>query len=197
MTRRVFTPDDSRPGSLYPLLTATIVPRPIAWVSTLDADGVGNLAPHSFFTVASTQPPVICFTSVGEKDSLRNIEATGEFVVSVASEPLMEQVNGTSAPYPADVDEAAAVGLRMEPSATVRPPRVADSPASLECRRHSVLPIGDCWVVFGEVLAITVEESALDGDHPRIDALAPLARLGRDEWGLAPVVTRLERPWTV
>ena len=115
--------------NLYPLLTASIVPRPIAWVSTLDADGVGNLAPHSFFTVAAVRPAVVSFTSVGTKDSLRNIRATGEFTISVAPEHLMDAVNDSSAPYPADVDEAARLGIAMEPSAT--PPMRAIAPWSI------------------------------------------------------------------
>src|SRR3546814_15821232 len=104
-TRKFFavSDPDTRP---YGLLTALVVPRPIAWVSTVSADGIGNLAPHSFFTVASAHPPVVQFTSVGAKDTLANVLATGEFVVNLASRPLMEQVNQTSAPYRLGVDEA-------------------------------------------------------------------------------------------
>ena len=96
-------PDDERvaAGPAYRLLTASVVPRPIAWVSSRSVDGVDNLAPHSFFTVASTDPAMLSFTSVGRKDTLRNIEATGEFVVNVTPEPLFEVVNATSTDYPA------------------------------------------------------------------------------------------------
>src|ERR1700754_581420 len=83
----------------YRLLTGLVVPRPIAWVSTLDAEGRGNLAPHSFFTVASGRPPVVLFSSLGRKDTVRNIEATGEFVVSFTNEELFWQVNASSAPF--------------------------------------------------------------------------------------------------
>lgn len=185
---------DVRP---YALLTALVVPRPIAWVSSLSADGVGNLAPHSFFTVASTRPPVVQFTSVGRKDTLENVRATGEFVVNLASRSLMGQVNASSAPFPPEDDEAERLGIAMEPSALVAPPRVRDSPASIECRVHDTVPIGDCVVVLGEVVAFTVIESALDGAHPTIAGLAPLSRLGRDEWGLPPEVVHVRRPMRV
>ncbi|MBZ5736039.1 flavin reductase family protein [Nocardioides sp. TRM66260-LWL] len=196
-TRRVVhAPSADEQRSLYPLLTAVVVPRPIAWISTVDADGVGNLAPHSFFTVACANPAIVQFTSVGAKDTLRNVRATGEFVVSMVSEPLMDAANATAAPYAAEVDEAEAVGLRMEPSATVRPFRVADSPTSLECRLHSTHELGDSTIVLGTVTAVTVLETALDGDHPTMAALAPVSRLGRDEWGRPPEVVRLARPTT-
>jgi len=174
-----------------------VVPRPIAWVSTLSTTGpgaVGNLAPHSFFTVASTRPAVVQFTSVGRKDTLRNVEATGEFVVNLASEPLMQLVNQSSAPFGPEVDEAETLGIVLEPSETVAPPRVAASPASVECRLHRTVEVGNCVVVMGLVTAVTVQVDALDGDHPSMPALRPVSRLGRDEWGLPPEVVRLTRP---
>ncbi|MDF2898638.1 MAG: hypothetical protein K0Q46_5424, partial [Rhodococcus erythropolis] len=91
--RTLFDPAELEPRRFYQLLTASVVPRPIAWVSTLSADGVGNLAPYSFFTVASSAPPIVQFTSVGRKDSLRNIEATGEFVINLATATLADVVN--------------------------------------------------------------------------------------------------------
>lgn len=191
--RTVFRVDDPEVNP-YRLMTAIVVPRPIAWVSTLSADGVGNLAPHSFFTVACARPPIVQFTSVGRKDTLRNVEATGEFVVNVACRPLLDEVNGSSATLAAEVDEAERLGLRMEPSALVAPPRVADSPASLECTLHSTLRLGNSTVVLGNLVAATVRTDALDGSHPRIEALEPLSRLGRDEWGLPPEMFRLTRP---
>ena len=191
--RRVFVVGDPdvRP---YPLLNSLVVPRPIAWISTLSEDGVGNLAPHSFFTVACAHPPIVQFTSVGKKDTLRNVRATGEATISVASRPLLDQVNGSSAPFDADVDEAGWVGVTMEPSERVTPPRVAASPASLECTLHSTVELGDSTVVFLDVVAVTVEESALDGEHPTMAALQPMSRLGINEWGLPPEVIALDRP---
>ena len=111
---------DLERGATYPWLTAVVVPRPIAWVSSLSASGVGNLAPHSFFTVASAEPPVVSFTSVRTKDSLRNIRETGEFVVNFAPRDLAVQVNRTGTDFPPDVDELTAAGLTAEPSRLVR-----------------------------------------------------------------------------
>ncbi|HEY9566419.1 MAG TPA: flavin reductase family protein [Nocardioides sp.] len=192
-TRKFFavSDPDTRP---YGLLTALVVPRPIAWVSTVSADGIGNLAPHSFFTVASAHPPVVQFTSVGAKDTLANVLATGEFVVNLASRPLMEQVNQTSAPYRLGVDEAAAVGVATEPSELVRPYRVVDSPSSIECVLHSTIEVGDSTIVLGSVEAITVRAEVLVDGRPDFDRLEAVSRLGGQQWGLPPEVVTLERP---
>ena len=180
-------PTEVGPRSFYKLLTAVVVPRPIAWVSTRSADGVDNLAPHSFFTVACVDPPMVQFTSVGRKDSLRNVRETGEFVVCLANEPLFEQVNATGTDFPAGVSEFSEVGLTPEPSAVVAPPRVAESPVALECRLHQALELGDSTVVIGRVVHAAVTTDMFDGDAlegglPAIDRLRPLARLGRNEW---------------
>ncbi|RLV48664.1 flavin reductase family protein [Nocardioides mangrovicus] len=195
MARRVFDLADDDVDA-YPLLNSLVVPRPIAWVSTLDAEGRGNLAPHSFFSVASADPPALMFTSVGEKDTLRNVRATGEFVVSIASADLLDLVNDSSAPFEPGVDEAGELGIALAASEMVAPPRVADSPASLECRLLEVVPVGSSAVVIGQVLAVTVDDAALDGDHPMMDELRPLSRLGRNEWGRPPEVFALDRPRT-
>ena len=180
--------------SFYRLLTSVVVPRPIAWVSTVSSDGVDNLAPHSFFTIASVNPPVVSFTSVGEKDSLRNIRDTGEFVISLAPEDMFEAVNATGTGFAAEVSEFDAAGIASEPSATVRPPRVAGSPVALECRLHEIHPVGDCFVVYGEILRAAIRSDTLDGDsHPRIEALRPLSRLGLNEWGTIGEVREITR----
>ena len=193
-------PDDERlgPGPAYRLLTASVVPRPIAWVSTRSPDGVDNLAPHSFFTVASTDPAMLAFTSVGRKDTLRNIEATGEFVINVTPEPLFEVVNATGTSYPPGIGEFDAVGIEREPSVAVAPPRVAASPVAFECRLHEVRPTGNCFVVVGLVLHAALADAVAAGDlpaHPHVDirALDPLSRLGRDQWGLLGEVREIAR----
>ncbi|WP_028278924.1 flavin reductase family protein [Arthrobacter sp. H5] len=191
--RKDFSRDHTSPSGFYRLLTATVVPRPIAWVSSRSAEGVDNLAPHSFYTVASVRPPIIQFTSVGEKDTLRNIQATGEFTVNLATEDLFEQVNATGTAFDADVSEYDAAGLTREPSLTIAAPRVKESPAALECRLHHILPMGDCTLVFGEVMHAAISEEVLDGTHPRIDLLKPLSRLGRDEWGTAGQIRTIKR----
>lgn len=184
-------PEETDP---YPLLTSLVVPRPIAWISTRSAEGVGNLAPHSFFSVACAHPPVVSFTSVGAKDTLANVLATGEFTISVATEGLHEQVNASSAPYAAGVDEAVELGLEMAASGVVAPPRVAASPAALECRLHSTHVLGDSTLVLGDVVAFWVDDRAMVDGLPGIEHLRPVSRLGRNQWGRAPEVFALDRP---
>jgi flavin reductase (DIM6/NTAB) family NADH-FMN oxidoreductase RutF len=191
--RTVFDPADAGVNA-YKLLTSLVVPRPIAWVSTLDAAGRGNLAPHSFFTVASGRPPVVLFSSLGRKDTVRNIEETGEFVVCFTSEAMLDQVNDTSAPFDHGDDEAAQLGIATEPSATVAPPRVAGSPASIECRLERIVEVGSAYVVFGTVTAITVRDDVLVDGQPAMQHLRPVSRLGGNEWGRPPEVFRLARP---
>ena len=178
----------------YMLMTSLIVPRPIAWITTISGDGVGNLAPHSFFSVACASPPIVCFTSVGRKHTLANIEATGEFVVNLATEPMLHLVNNSAANFDAGVDEAEALGIALESSVSVKPLRVAGSPGSLECVLHSVQDLGDSVHVLGTVVTIAVDADALVDGRPQIDRLKPISRLGADEWGLAPIVYRVDRP---
>lgn len=178
----------------YRLLTAIVVPRPIAWVSTVSADGVGNLAPHSFFGVASANPPMVTFTSVGEKDTVRNVRDTGEFVISTATEPMMDAVNSTSASFGPDVDEAEVVDVEMTPSDVVGPPRVAASPASLECRVHRILDVGDSVLVIGEVVRFTIDDAVMVGGEPDYALMRPVARLGGEEWGLPSPTVTVSRP---
>lgn len=191
--RTVFDPTDPDTNA-YDLLTSIVVPRPIAWITSVGPDGVGNLAPHSFFNVACQRPAMISFTSVGRKDTLRNVLATEYFVVNLVSEDLAELANASSAPFAPEVDEATAVGVRLEPSEVVPVPRVADSPTSIECRLHSSIKLGNSHLVVGEVKAITVRDDALTAGRPTMNALKPVSRLGRDEWGRSPEVFRLERP---
>ncbi|MGQ0573374.1 MAG: flavin reductase family protein [Pseudonocardia sp.] len=196
--RTDLNPEELGPRRFYKLLTASVVPRPIAWVSTRSAAGVDNLAPHSFFTVSCVDPPMVQFTSVGRKDSLRNVRETGEFVVCLASEPLFEQVNATATNFPHGVSEFTEVGLTPEPSAVVAPPRVAESPVAFECRLAHALELGDSTVVIGRVLHAAVTTDVLDGDPrdgglPAIGKLRPLARLGRNEWSTLGEVLDITR----
>ena len=188
MPRRDFDPAELGP-KIYPLLNSVVVPRPIAWVSTTSPTGVDNLAPHSFFTIAGIDPAVVQFTSVGEKDSLRNALATGEFVVSVCTEPMLEQINATGTDYPAGTSEFDAVGVTREPSLRVAPPRVAESPVALECRVVGTRAFGSCTVVFGQVVHVAVDEVVLRDGRPAIDLLRPLARLGANEWSTIGAVS--------
>jgi flavin reductase (DIM6/NTAB) family NADH-FMN oxidoreductase RutF len=181
------------PSAFYRVLNSVVVPRPIAWVCSRSADGVLNLAPHSFYTVACVSPPVVQFTSVGRKDSLRNVEATGEFTISLTPEALFEQVNATGTDFPPGTSEAEACGVRLEPSERVDVPRVAESPVAVECTLHSTLRLGDSTVVFGRVQAISVWESAVRDGRPRIEHLHPLARLGGNEWSTLGEIREIRR----
>ena len=191
--RTQFDPAEMEVRAFYRILNSVVVPRPIAWVCTRSAEGVVNLAPHSFYTVACVDPPVVQFTSVGRKDSLRNVEATGEFTISLTPEALFEQVNATSTDFPPDLSEAEHAGVRLEPGRRVSVPHVAESPVALECVLHSTLRLGDSTVVLGRVLHISVWESAVRDGRPRIEHLKPLARLGGNEWSTIGEVKEIAR----
>lgn len=190
-------PDEVGPRATYSWITQVVVPRPIAWVSTTSAAGVDNLAPHSFFTVSSQDPPVVQFTSVGRKDSLCNIEETGEFVVNVVTEDLALLANETATDYPRHLDEFAEARIEREPSALVRPPRVALSPVSMECVAVGFHPFGThraaSTVVFGRVVRIAVSESVLREGRVDVRLLRPVARLGGPNWATLGEVMTIQR----
>lgn len=187
-----FDAADHAPGNLYKLMIGAIVPRPIAWVSTVDKNGVKNLAPFSFFTGVCASPPVIAFCPVNRgnpspgmplrKDTLRNIHETGEFVVNIVSERLAAQMNVTSADVPAQVDEFELAGLLTIPGEVVRVPRVAESPVHMECRLLQVVeinsyPLGGN-IVLGEVVRFHVRHDLLSNyriDPDKLDAVGRMA----------------------
>ncbi|HEX5985335.1 MAG TPA: flavin reductase family protein [Nocardioides sp.] len=187
-------PADDPDVNVYRLMTAVVVPRPIAWVSTLSDDGVVNLAPHSFYTVVCARPPIVMFSSVGRKDTLRNVRNTGEFVVNFASAPLLEQVNNSAARFAPDQSEPDRLDIELEPSALVSPPRVVASPVSIECTLHSATELGDSTMVLGDVRLISVSQDVLVDGHPEFKLLDPLARLGKEEWALHAEVVSVRRP---
>jgi len=150
-------------------LNAIVAPRPIGWVSTLSADGVPNLAPYSFFNLFNYTPPLIGFSSMGWKDSVANIAATGEFVWNLVSRDLGEAMNATAANVAADVDEFALAGLETLASLHVKPPRVAASRAQFECKVTQIVRLEtkegrelDHWLVLGEAVAIHIDPAMLD-----------------------------------
>jgi flavin reductase (DIM6/NTAB) family NADH-FMN oxidoreductase RutF len=143
---------------------------------------VDNLAPHSFFTVAAIDPPVVQFTSVGRKDSLNNVQATGEFVVNLAPEWMFEQINATGTDFPPGESEFDAVAVKRETSLRVAVARVAGSPVALECVLHSTSTIGISTVVLGRVVNVAIEEEFMRDGHVMVERLRPMARLGRDQW---------------
>lgn len=186
----------------YRLLTSLVAPRPIAWISTLAADGTPNLAPFSFFNIVSGRPLMVMFSSgqraPGEpKDTLANAIATGEFVVNLADETLAEHINQTSATVAPHVNEFQAFGVTAVPSTDVKPPRVASAKAALEAQVAQVVPIegSRSTLVLGQVLRVHVREGVLGLDGlADSDKLAPVARLGRDEYAGLGSVFRLTRP---
>ncbi len=193
MSRIEYKPEDLEAVRYAGLIKSLIVPRPIAWVSTVSAAGVANLAPHSFFTMASEVPPIAQFTSIGQNDSLRNSRETGEFVINLASEPDFERINASATEYPADHSEFEALDIASEPSVQVAPPRVASSPAALECRLVETVEIGGGVIVLGEVVHVAVAESALTAGRPDINLLRPLSRLGGNQWGLLGEIREIRR----
>lgn len=181
------------------LMKTMLIPRPIAWVGTRSAAGVDNLAPHSFFTMVSNEPPMLLFASSGRKDTLANIEETGQFTVSIVDRALADAANRTSAPYGPEVDEFEAAGLQKEASAAVVPRRVAGSPAVFECELERVVEAGDGFTVFGRVVHLAVAEDVLVTDErghrlPDAAKLDPVTRLGRNEWAGLGEVFSVERP---
>lgn len=197
MSDRVVVAGDELAAGAYRLLNRLVIPRPIAWVSSLAADGVDNLAPHSFFTVSAVRPDaVVQFTSIGHKDTLRNVRATGEFVVNVAPARLAEQVNDSGTNYPPELSEFDCAGLTRRPSVAVAPPSVAESPAAIECVLAGTREFGEDTVVFGRVVAVTIAAEVFGERGPDARLIDPIARLGGDEWAtLGEISSRRRRTW--
>jgi flavin reductase (DIM6/NTAB) family NADH-FMN oxidoreductase RutF len=155
-------------GLLHDPLIAIVGPRPIGWISSRAPDGTLNLAPYSFFNAFSYVPPIVGFSSIGYKDTVRNVERTGEFVWNLTTKTLVEQMNATCAAVPPEVDEFALAGLTPIASTIVDVPRVAESPVSFECRVIEVKRLSsaagvpaDSWLTLGEVVAVHIAQSSL------------------------------------
>jgi flavin reductase (DIM6/NTAB) family NADH-FMN oxidoreductase RutF len=185
-------------GFQYDPFKAIVVPRPIAWVSTLSAAGQANLAPYSFFNAFAQAPHYIAFGSGSRKDSMRNIEETGEFAVNLASFALREAMNTSAAHVKTDEFELA--GLTKAPCRMIRPPRVAESPACLECRLHQIVPLpGDDgtahdFLIIGRVLGIHIDDRLIKDGRVDTAAMQPIARLGYSEYATVSEVWRMRRP---
>jgi flavin reductase (DIM6/NTAB) family NADH-FMN oxidoreductase RutF len=196
-------PSDLDRRQLNGLINGLVYPRPIAWVSTRDAEGARNLAPFSFFNAFSFDPPTL---GIGpgsrqgvNKDSLRNIRETGEYVINLVSESLAELANLCSADVAPAVDEWELCGVRPVASERVAPDRVAESPASFECRVTKIVDLGDPGrptnsLVIGRVLCVHVRDDALDGLTPLPAALQLVGRLGGDLWCRTRDTFELPRP---
>ncbi|HTU50271.1 MAG TPA: flavin reductase family protein [Acidobacteriaceae bacterium] len=201
-------PEEQKPQDIYKLLVGSVVPRPIAFVSSMDADGVRNLAPFSFFTVASANPPIVCFCPMMRvavrnglqptKDTLRNIIATREFVVNVVSEEFAEQMNECSAELPSEVDEFLVSGLTPVASDVVRPPRVGESHVQMECRLQQVVhvstePLGGS-LVLGEIVRFHVSTALFDNFRIDPDKLQAIGRMAGSTYTRTRDRFDMERP---
>lgn len=187
----------------YRYLVSTVVPRPIALVTTVDAQGTPNAAPFSFFNVMGHDPPVLVLgiersSAGGLKDTAANIRSTGEFVVNLVSQAMAEGMNLCSRALPPEVDEIAQSGFTASPSYVVRPPRIAQSPVSFECREHTMVAIGEGRrIVIGAVVAMHLDDRFYDveRDHVRTLDMRLIARMHGADWYLRTSdVFRLPRP---
>ncbi|MCX7630831.1 MAG: flavin reductase family protein [Geminicoccaceae bacterium] len=169
----------------YKLLTALVVPRPIALVTTLGPEGVVNAAPYSFFNLFGQEPALVVLgverkEERVQKDTARNVELTGELVVNLVDEDLAEGMNVCAVDFPPEISEIAMAGLSLAPSRLVRPPRIAEAPAALECRRFvTLLPGGGRELVVAEILAVHIRDGLVDPATLRIDLdrYRPVGRL--------------------
>ncbi|GAB4492313.1 MAG: hypothetical protein OHK0031_15340 [Anaerolineales bacterium] len=192
-------------NAAYKLLSGAILPRPIGWISTVNAAGQPNLAPFSFFNVVCANPPTVLFCPMirsatgGAKDTLNNARASGEFVVNIVTAALAEVVNRSSVEAPPEINEFDFAGVSPAPSAVVRPPRVAQSPIHLECRVTQIIEIsarpGGGSIVIGEVIHFHVaDELLLGGDKINLSALQPIGRLAGNLFSRVESTFEMERP---
>ena len=185
------------------VLTGVVVPRPIAFISTISPEGVLNVAPYSFFNVVSYDPATVIFSSTRRvphkaKDTLDNIEKTGEFVVNIVVDDIAEAMNMTAAEYPAQENEFDIAGLTPAPSDLVKPPRVAESPVNLECRLVQVIKIGEGahenGVVLGEIVMAHVRDDIINGHRIDHQKLRPTGRLAGNMYCHTADVFEMVRP---
>jgi len=189
---------------MYHWMITTIIPRPIAWVSTLSPDGRTNLAPFSFFQGVCARPPTLLFCPANDrhgrpKDTLRNVEATREFVVNLVPFALAESMNATAATLPYGESEFTRFQIPASPSLKVRPPRVATAPVAFECQLDRIIQVGDGaiagHVVLGRIVHFHVDDSVLAADgKPDPVKLDFVGRAGRDDYIRQGKLFRLERP---
>ena len=196
-----YEPGRTSHGLPHDPFKAIVAPRPIGWISAMSAKGEVNLAPYSFFNAVSTRPPLVMFSSEGFKDAVAFIAETGEFVCSLATYALREQMNATSAPLPRGASEFVHAGLETAPSRLVRPPRVADSPAALECRVIGMQELSDVngqkldrHVVFGQVVGVHIDDACLKDGRFDIVAAQTIARCGYQDYALVSELFSLTRP---
>lgn len=189
-------------GLLHDPFKAIVAPRPIGWISTVDGMGRPNLAPYSFFSAMANRPPMVGFTSEGMKDSVANAKLTGEFVCNLSTLELAREMNETSAGVPPGVDEFQLSGLKAAPCTLVKPPRVAGSPAALECKVTQFHELTDIegqgmgrYLAIGQVVAVHIDDAYMTDDG-RFDtaAAASLARCGYRDYSVVKEVFEMLLP---
>lgn len=184
----------------YKLAVSTVLPRPIAWVVTQDANGLVNAAPYSFFNVLTDDPVVVaigCGNRAGEgKDTITNVKATGQFVVCLVNEPTLDAMNITAIDFPPEVDELKEAGLTPVPSSFVKPPRIAESPVAMECETFQIIPVGNHNILLGNVVGMHIhDECMLDAAKNYVDSpkLQLVGRMHGRGW-YAKTTDRVEVP---
>lgn len=192
------------PRHAYQWMVSTILPRPIAWVSTISKDGRTNLAPFSFFQGVTANPPTLMVVPVNKrdgskKDTVRNIEEVPEFVVCICSSALAEKMNATASLLLHGDSEFDAFGIEAAPSITVRPPRVAQAPVSFECTLHSIVHIGEgplaANVIFGTIRLAHIDDAVLDAEgHVDPAKLDAIGRMGGESYTRTRDVFSMRRP---
>ncbi|CAN7184384.1 flavin reductase family protein [Bosea sp. LjRoot90] len=180
---------------------AIVAPRPIGWISAINAKGEVNLSPYSFFNAVSARPNIVMFSSENKKDAVAFIEETGEFTCSLVTKALDQQMNLTSAPLPRGTSEYGHAGLEMAPSRVVKPPRVAASPAALECKLLSIQQVRDIdgndvphWIVFGQVVAGYIDEAFIRDGRFDTAGANPIARCGYSDYAEVSEMFSIIRP---
>ncbi|CAB3633281.1 hypothetical protein LMG26685_01118 [Achromobacter mucicolens] len=192
-----FPASDLNPEQTYRLMSGIIVPRPIAWISSVNAHGVVNLAPFSCYTFVSNQPPMIG-VNIGRKagqrkDTGRNIMENGHFVVNIADETLLDPLHESAQEHPPEVSEADLLGLPVIPGVVVATPRLSAAPISLECRLHSVTPFGNTGAEFfvGEVVMFHIREGLMQDGKIDTATLRPICRIGGPNYAsLGEIITK-------
>jgi flavin reductase (DIM6/NTAB) family NADH-FMN oxidoreductase RutF len=195
-------PDHLSQQAMYKLLIGAVVPRPIAWVASISAAGQPNLAPFSYFNIACSAPPMLLFCPQRRpdgtpKDTLRNVSASGEFVLHIVSEGLVEPMNQSAADYPYGMDEFTQAGLPSAASLRVHPPRIADAVVAFECRVEQIVPLGEPIsgeIVIGRVLLVHLRDEVYQDGHIVLDALKPVGRLAGNDYARVTETFTLPRP---
>ncbi|MBR9926144.1 MAG: flavin reductase family protein [Gammaproteobacteria bacterium] len=190
-------------GVIYRLLSGSVCPRPIAWVSTQDKDGNTNLAPFSFFNVASVNPPILAFSPLLDgsgqpKDTLRNLTELAECVVHIGNETLIDALNATSASVPPEQDEFLLAGLEKAEMPGISVPRIAGAPVAFGCKLRDLIRFGDQplagTLVLAEIVAIHIDDAIWDGRHINMDVLKPVGRLAGSDYVRISDRFAIERP---